>query len=127
MSHDPDLRKAMAEIVPILEKYQCGACVTLVSPSHTEYRYEFPGWTCIGHDVKTGAVRVRVKRKDFKTLADYELIVGNTAHMVCQLRDLAVQNFADCQKLVDLLSKYWKFDHKPYQDHEPFIPTEEDL
>lgn len=127
MSHDPKLRKAMAEIVPILEKYQCGAAVTLVSQTHTEYRYEFPAWSCIGINRKTGEVRVRIRREDFKTIDDYHLIVGNTAHLVCQLRDLAAQNFADFQKLVDLISMHWEFDHKPYHEHEPYIPTEEDL
>lgn len=118
MSHDPKLKEAMAEIFGVLKKHDIGGAITLVSPTHAEFRFcEDPSWSCARIEGAT-RVRFRAKAQDFKTQAEHKRTVELTIHLVAQIRDLAARTFTAFDSMFQQLEKIIDFEHRSYQGFE---------
>lgn len=116
---DPVLKQAMAEIRAIMNHHDIGGAVTLVSPTHSEFYYHLtPSWSAC-YFPTSNELRFRAKKEDFKTEAEQERCVTLTVHMVCQIRDIAAQNFTQMEQVIDRLGEHYKIEHTPYADFEP--------
>lgn len=119
---DPKLKEAMAEIFGVLKKHDIGGQVTLVSPSHSEFRcFIEPSWSvAFFEEVPSGvAVRFRAKKSEIPDKNERHERVEWTTHMLCQIRDLNAQNFMAFDSLIAELGKHFEIKHKPYSDYEP--------
>lgn len=87
----------MDRIEKILRDEQVAGYVTLVSPTHSEKRWYFPEWTVIS--VSSEGIRFKAQRADF----DSE-IVGDSVHVIFQLRDLAYIGLESMTRLEEMLS-----------------------
>lgn len=91
------LTKVMDRIEKILKVEQVAGYITLVSPTHSENRWYFPEWTVI--TITPEGIRFKAKRADF----DSE-IVGDSVHVIFQLRDLAYIGLENMTRLEEMLS-----------------------
>jgi hypothetical protein len=120
---DPVLKEAMAEIMGILKKHDIAGQVTLVSPTHTEFRYRIdPKWACTTVEAQGDgymAVRFRAKKSEIPDMKERHKIVERTMHMLLSIRDLSGKNFLMFDGLEKQLKPHIDFDHKPFSDFEP--------
>jgi hypothetical protein len=118
MSHDPKLKEAMAEIFGILQKHDIAGNITLVSPTHAEFRYRIdPSWSCA--NLEGDAVRFKSKAADYLSPDVQREVQEATAHMIFQFRDLAGVNFLAFESMVKQLQEVMEIIHKPGQGYEP--------
>lgn len=115
---DEKLKEAMAEIKMICRKHDIGACITLVSKTHSEYRYEMPKWS-VAQLVSGGGVHIRAKREDFPSDETKHAACELTAHLLCQIRDLNALSFLNMEQILKTLEPYWKIEHQGGKDFEP--------
>ncbi len=118
--YDPELKEAMLEIQEILDKHKIGGNIALTSQSHSEFLYHFPEWSVIQFDKnKPGEVRIRSKRKDFKSKEEQRQMTEYSTHIVAQNRDLAARSFDVFDNLFKMLEKYFDIEHKPFHGFTP--------
>jgi hypothetical protein len=117
MSYDPKLKEAMAEISAVLKKHDIAGAVTLVSKTHSEYKYHFPTWSAA--QITDEGIRFRTKSSDYadKQAADQALL--DSLHVVLQIHDLNSQNIKVTDQLIKKIGEHVDFDHVPYFDHTP--------
>jgi hypothetical protein len=116
--HDPKLKEAMEEIKVILRKYDVGASVTLVSPTHSEFLYELePTWSCVRftNDPKgQPALRFTATLERYGSAEKRQEAAELTTHMLLQIRDLGGKTFMTFEEVRKQLERFFKIDHKPF-------------
>src|SRR3990167_2276574 len=123
LGFDPNLKDAAEEIKKIMQKYDIGGHITLVSPTHSEFMYAItPSWSCARFErLPNGEVGIRFtateKRYGCKeTSRKYQ---ENTAHLLLQIRDLGVQAFQTMENVHEQLKKHIDIEHKPFSTDKP--------
>ncbi len=119
---DPKLKEAMAEIFGILKKHDIGGQVTLVSPTHAEFRSKIdPSWSvAFFEDHEKGvAVRFRATKAEIPDKEERHQKSELTTHLLCQIRDLCGQNFLMFDGVLNQLKEHLDFDHTPQAGYEP--------
>jgi hypothetical protein len=121
---DPRLKDAMRKMVQIMQKYEIGGAITLVSKSHAEYKYEFPHWSVI--QPETGphgerGLRVRSFEAWYGDKEQQKLAMEQSLYCLYQIRDLAGQAFLLFENLCRQVEEKSGFDieHHPYSGFEP--------
>jgi hypothetical protein len=124
---DPILKEAMAEIMGILKKHDIAGQVTLVSPTHSEFRYRLdPKWACTtieDHGDGHVSVRFRAKKDEVPDAEERRELVERTLHLLLSIRDLSGKNFLMFDELVKQLKPHIDFDHNPFSGFEPHRET----
>jgi hypothetical protein len=117
MSYDPKLKEAMAEITAILAKHDIAGALTLVSETHSEYKYHFPTWSAA--QFSEDGIRFKTKASEFpdKETANRALTVS--LHVLLQIRDLNAQHFETMTQILEKVREHVDFNHVPYADHTP--------
>ena len=119
---DPNLQEAMAEIAAIFRKHDIGGAITLVSETHSMFRYHFsPSWSVIAL-TDNGECRFRSKRQDFKTEKQQQRCTELSVHLLCQVRDLNAKACAEMQQVLEMLAEHVEIEHHPFEDCEPDRP-----
>lgn len=120
---DQRLKEAMAEINAIMKKFDIGGHVTLVSQTHSEFRYTVdPSWSCASVELLGGGMaemRVKSLAKDHPDKEIQRKKIEVTIHMLAQIRDLGGKTFMEMDAVVNELSQQVDFDHKPFSGFEP--------
>lgn len=108
---DPKLKEAMSEITAILKKHDIAGVINLVSPTHSEFRYEIdPNWGCgYWEDKDKGLFR-------FKGNKDTHQKIELTAHMLFQLRDLSALYFKNMDTLCEQFQTQVKVEHTGFAE-----------
>jgi hypothetical protein len=123
---DPRLKAAMSEIQEVLQRYDIGAAVALVSPTHSEYAYELPSWSVLRwEDPGDGQVglRLRSKREDFATRESQRAVTDATVHLVEQLRLIGGQTFEMFHQVMELCEQQFDITRTPRR-HRPGQPDD---
>lgn len=114
---DPKTLEAIEKIKTILLEHDLVGFFSVVSPERAHWLYHLDAsWCALSLDRQTRQARIRAKRADFKTEAAHRRVLELTAHAIHQGRDLGVKQYADMQKLVDLLERHFDIEHAPFQD-----------
>ncbi len=122
LPYDPRLKDAMAEIAALLQRYDIGASVHLVSQTHSEYCYHFPTWSVAQfaqEEPGRWGIRVRSKKEDFPSREAQHQANEVTAHLLCQLRDLGAQDLVQIEQVLEMVEKHWQIRHTPFFKHKP--------
>jgi hypothetical protein len=115
---DPKLKTAMAEIFTILKRHDLGGTVTLVSPTHSEFRVrEDPSWSCCTIENES-EVRFQARRADFKTKEEWHRTIQLTAHLVAQIRDFAGVTFKAFDVMYNELDRRIGIEHVAFAGFE---------
>lgn len=120
LPYDPNLKTAVLEIQEIFEKYSIGGSVALSSKTHAEYFNYFPKWCAVQFDKKAAiqpAIRVKSRKKDFKSKKEQHRIMESSAGFVANIRDIAAQTFSMFDKIFKSLEKHMEIDHQPFSNH----------
>jgi len=116
---DPGFGKAMQDIIKIMQEAKIGGTVFLISKTHARYAYEFPKWSScsIGTKGKTkGMLRMRCKREEYKTQADFGEALELMAHFLCQCKDLN-ENAAETFKMaVASFKEFLEIEEEPRKE-----------
>lgn len=122
MSDDKRYWECMAEIIGVLKKYDMAGAVTVVSKERAAFKYHFPTWSVAQLHEDTGGgvgVRLRSKAADFPSPAAQKEANELTAHIVFQMRDIAVNTVGLCGMLAEKMDKAWDVTHTPRADFDP--------
>lgn len=106
---DPRLKACMQELVDVLERYDVGAQIVLTSPTHSEYRTQFPTWSVAQHEVTEQgqhAIRFNTKCFTFPSQQGKRAVVERTVQMLAQFQHLAAMHFSQMQQILDMLSEH---------------------
>jgi hypothetical protein len=112
-----DYRECMAEIAAVLKKYDMAGAVTIVSKERAMFKYFFPTWSCVAYE--GDGLRFRAKRADYPSAEAQRETIELSAHIIMQMRDIAAQTFAMCQRIGEALKEKVGLEHKPFQDFNP--------
>jgi hypothetical protein len=112
-----DYREAMAEIQAVLEKYDLGASITVISKERAMFKYHFPTWSCIFFE--GNALRFRSKRSEYASKEAQRQVMELSAHCIMQMRDIAAQTFQMCERIGKHLQKEVGMQHTPFSDFDP--------
>lgn len=108
MAYDPKLREAMKEIVQVLNKYDCGALVSLHSLIGSEFRMHMePTWSMIRliDGGEKAHIKFRWKEKER---------MNGTAGMLCSMRDIGALFFGQADNLVKQMEQHSEIEHTPF-------------
>lgn len=127
---DPRLKAAMEEIKEVCRRYDVALAAMLVSPSHSEYVYEFPTWSPLGfEDVddpddegKVG-LRFRAVGSQFAGRASHHAILEAGVHLVENLRLFGAQTFEIYNHVMDMLEERVQIERQPRR-HRPPQPSD---
>jgi hypothetical protein len=110
-------REAMAEIEGVLKKYDMAGAITIVDKERAMFKYHFPTWSVItlGED----HVRFRAKREDFPSKDAQKVAVELSAHIIMQMRDIALNTYGLTERLGKILKDKLGMVHVPHADFDP--------
>lgn len=118
IKYDPKLKEAMAKISGILDEYDIGASIALCSKSHSEFLYHFPKWSLAQFNEKKDGVRIKAKSSNNDQSA-----LEVTTHLICQIRDIAIQTYGAYEGIIKELEKHIEIDHKSYSNFSPHFES----
>lgn len=127
---DPHLKKAMGEIKKLLERFRIGGCITLVSRTHAEYRYQFPAWSVVqpasGPHGEAG-IRVRSFEAWYGSAKEQKEALEASLHCLYQMRDIAGQTFMVMDELITQVEAQCGLEitHTPLSGFEPHMDDQE--
>jgi len=111
---DPFLRKAMAEIVAVMKKYDCAGYVALGSRSHFEFRFHIDAsWNVMTmEEAEHGMVSLRLR---FKGKAGPEKLeaINATVGFLYNLRDNQFLQLRGLQQFIEGLEQQAIVEHRP--------------
>jgi len=107
----------MAEIIGVLKKYDMAGAVTVVDKNRSMFKYHFPTWTCV--ELGEDYVRLRMKAAEHPSKEVVHEICTNTAHVIMQMRDIAVNTFDLTKHLGKLMEEKWGMEHVGGVDFDP--------
>jgi hypothetical protein len=111
-----DYSECMAEIIAVLKKYDMAGAITVVSKERAMFKYYFPTWSCILQD--EDHIRFRSKRADYPSAEAHRQTAELSAHIVMQMRDIAVKTVAVMEGIGTMLVEKVGIKHTPYDDAE---------
>ena len=121
---DPRLKDAMRAINRILRSYDIAGAITLVSKTHSEFRYQFPTWSVVqperGPNGEEG-IRVRSYEAYYGDKAKQKQALEESLHCLYNIRDLAGQTFIVFENLTHQVEEVSGLDieHRPLSGFEP--------
>ena len=127
---DPHLKKAMAEIKKLLERFRIGGCITLVSRTHAEFRYQFPVWSVVqpesGPHGEAG-IFVRSFKAWYRSTAEQKQAMEASLHCLYQMRDSAGHTFMVMDHLIKQVEQQAGFEitHTAFSGFEPHTDDQE--
>lgn len=120
---NPKLKKAVAEITMIIEKYDVAACVTLCSGEQSEYLNfiaapKGPTWSCLLWEPE--GIRLRAKGK--KDLAE-RFKINSTVKAIHSFRDILAVQWGLYNDLAALTEKHFEIGHdgSSHLSHEDYL------
>lgn len=120
MSNDIS-RDAMAEIIGVLKKYDLAGAVTIVSKERAAFKYHFPTWSAAQICEASAGISIRLspKREDYVSREEQRKVAELTAHIIYQMRDVAVNTVGVCGAVAETMEKAWDVKHTPRADFDP--------
>lgn len=113
---DPKTVEALEKIKAILREYDLWAAITVVSERRSHWLYHVdPSWSCMSFEPNSGAVRIRAKRADFNSQAQFERVLNLTTGAIACTRDFGAKMFTDGETLYGLLAEGREITHE-YSD-----------
>lgn len=119
---DKRYRECMAEIMGILQKYDMAGAVSVISKERAMFKYHFPTWSVAQLRMNkdgSGEVRIKSKSDDFPSQEAQREANELTAHLVYQMRDIAMNTVAASNAIISKMSEVWQIEHTPYTDFDP--------
>jgi hypothetical protein len=107
----------MAEITAILKKHDIAGALTLVSETHSEYKYHFPTWSAA--QLLGDGIRFKTKATDYPDKEAANQALTKSLHILLQICDLNAQHFNVMTRLLEKIRGHVDWDHVPYADHTP--------
>lgn len=103
--YDPRLKAAMADIRAIAKKYDIALACMLVSPSHSEHSYQFPGWSPVQFEnPQTGEeIRFRARSDQFTNAKSHIAMLEAGVHIVEHMRLFGARTFEGFHQLMGLI------------------------
>lgn len=116
---DPNLKMAVIEMERVLQRYNIGGALLLVSKTHSEYAYRLPAWSCAQFETLNGqtAIRFRSHHTSYGSKEAQHQEQENTAHLLFQLRDLGGQTFLVFEQVCTQLQGHLDIEHHPFSGH----------
>lgn len=114
--------ECMAEIIGVLKKYDMAGAVTVISKERAAFKYHFPTWSVAQLHEDTGGgvgVRLRSKAADFPSKKAQHKANELTAHIVYQMRDIAVNTVGVCETIAAKMNEVWDVTHVANADFDP--------
>lgn len=103
---DPKTVEALEKIRRILREHDLWAAVIAISAERMHWLYHFdPSWSCVSFDPRTGEVRMRAKRADFKTAEQHQRVIDLTTGAIISTRDAGAKMFKDLDSLFEVVKK----------------------
>lgn len=115
---DKKYRECMAEMIAILKKYDMGGAITVVSKERAMFKFHFPTWS-VAQKHGSGYVRIRSKSDEFPSRDAQHKANELTAHLVHQMRDIALNTVAASNAIIGKMSDHWDIEHTPNADFDP--------
>lgn len=109
-NEDPRLKKAEKEISAILDKYEIGGAIAMVSDSHAQYLLKFPKWSLVKFEGDNLRMKTDHKRPE---------LTNQSAHLLFALRDMLGLQYVGLQQASDAFIKAIEakggvIDHNPF-------------
>jgi hypothetical protein len=103
----------MKELQEVLESYDVGAQIALVSPTHSEFLYHFPSWSVAQIEVmeEGPALRFNTKRHKFISGRSKHTAVEITVHLIAQFQHLSAMFFNISDTVMKGLSKHMEIEN----------------
>jgi hypothetical protein len=121
---DPRLKDAMRRINKILREFDIAGAITLVSKSHSEFRYQFPTWSVV--QPETGpqgeqGIRIRSYEAYYRSKDEQKAAMEESLHCLYQIRDIAGQTFLVFENLTSQVEEVsgLEIEHHPFHGFEP--------
>ncbi len=102
---DPKLKEFMAEIDPIIKKYNVSGFVSVTSKSHGEFKIFFASDSCIYFEGNHG---IKIKAKQG---IDHERLEASVFSLL-SMKDDAIRMFGLVENIEGELRKHIEIDHK---------------
>lgn len=115
-------RECIAEILGVLKRYHMAGAITVVSKERAAFRYHFPTWSVVKLHEDTGGgvgIRIRSKAADFPSREAQHKANELSAHIVYQMRDVAVNTVGVCNAIAAKMNEVWGVEHVPNADFDP--------
>lgn len=122
MAEDKRYWECMAEIIGVLKKYDMAGAVSVISKERAAFKYHFPTWSVAQlHEATGGGVGVRLRSKaaDFPSPEAQRKANELTAHIVFQMRDIAINTVGVCSAIAEKMDRAWDVKHNPRTDFDP--------
>ena len=122
MADDKRYWECMAEIIDVLKKYDMAGAVSVISKERAAFKYHFPTWSVAQlHEATGGGVGVRLRSKaaDFPSPEAQRKANELTAHIVFQMRDIAINTVGVCSAIAEKMDRAWDVKHNPRTDFDP--------
>ena len=104
---DPNLQQAMAEIAAIFRKHDIGGAITLVSETHSMFRYHFsPSWSVIML-TDNGECRFRSKRQAFVTEQQQQRCIELSVDLLYQVEYMSNKAREDIVQILEMLAEHY--------------------
>lgn len=115
---DPKALEAIEKIRAILTEYDLWGVIGVGSTERFHWSFHVdPSWSCIYINKETGEVRIRAKRAEFASDADFKHVMTNTIGTLNSTRDYSVLLFEQMNVIIKTMERAGiKFDHKPFKD-----------
>jgi hypothetical protein len=106
-SFDPELKAAMEEIKPILEKYDCMASMVLISPTHSEFLYHLTtSWSVM--KLESESLRFRSKKEDWPSVEIQNEATQSSVHALTTIIEWTRKTNSAFRSIVEQLGKHMK-------------------
>ena len=108
LPYSPKLRKAMAEIKEVLDKYDIVGLVVLHEPSHGEFLLKInPSYSCISFQTDG----IRINTKPFDSKESKSDAVKNTCNMTSSLFEMISKQVDNLKQVDDFLTETFDAKH----------------
>lgn len=110
---DPRLKACMKQLQEILESYDIGAQIALVSPTHSEFLYHFPTWSVaqIEETEEGPALRFNTKRYRFISGRSKHAAVDITVHLIAQFQHISAMFFDISDRVMRELNEHMEIEN----------------
>ena len=115
-------RECVAEIMGVLKKYDMAGAITVISKERAAFRYHFPTWSVVKlQEAPDGGLGVRIKSKatDFPSREAQHKANELSAHIVYQMRDIAMNTYGMCVAVGEKMDEHWDVTHVSHSDFDP--------
>ena len=110
---DPRLKACMKQLQEVIESYDVGAQIALVSPTHSEFLYHFPTWSVAQiEEMEEGpALRFNTKRHRFISARSKHAATEITVHLIAQFQHLSAMFFDIADRVMNGLNEHMEIEN----------------